>query len=186
MAMKSVLHTICAAISVVIVALFVVMTAVMFSLVVTRYVFSWSPPWSEEVTRYAMVWLVMLGSAMLTLFDDHIALHLLSERLTGRARKIQKIFSLLVTIGVSAVVGWIGFGFSLSMTRILSSGSGWPMTVPTFSVPFGAILIGLFALLRLTIEMLPGDDRSPAWMPKQFRYMDSSFRTADEARPETM
>jgi TRAP-type C4-dicarboxylate transport system permease small subunit len=67
-------------------ATLVVMTAVIVMLVATRNLMSFSFAWSEELTRYLLVWLSMLGAAVLVHRNDHIALDLLPNALPERAR----------------------------------------------------------------------------------------------------
>jgi len=40
------------------------MLVIIFSQVVTRYIFDWTPEWSEELSRFLFVWVVFLGSAV--------------------------------------------------------------------------------------------------------------------------
>lgn len=64
----------------------VVMTGVIVMLVTTRNFMGFSFAWSEELTRYLLVWLAMLGAAVLVHRNDHIALDLLPNALSERAR----------------------------------------------------------------------------------------------------
>jgi TRAP-type C4-dicarboxylate transport system permease small subunit len=64
----------------------VIMTGVIVMLVTTRNFMGFSYAWSEELTRYLLVWLSMLGAAVLLRRDDHIALDLLPNALPSKAR----------------------------------------------------------------------------------------------------
>src|SRR5512143_4336296 len=45
----------------------------------TRYVLNDSLAWTEEIARYALMWVVFIGGAMVTRRNSHIAVELLSN-----------------------------------------------------------------------------------------------------------
>lgn len=47
----------------------------------TRYVMNDSLAWTEEIARYALIWVVFVGAAMVTRRNSHIAVELLSNLL---------------------------------------------------------------------------------------------------------
>ncbi|MFV0334772.1 MAG: TRAP transporter small permease [Tropicimonas sp.] len=175
------LHILCALISVVMLCCLVVMALVMNNLVLTRYVFSHSPPWTEELTRFLMVWMVMLGGAVLVLFDDHIALHLIADKLGRRGRLVQSILIRAIIAAVSALTAWTGFGYALSMRSVLAPGLGTTLFWPTFSVPLSMSLITVFALYLIGRDL--ADLAGARWRletPRQADFMDGSFRPAED------
>ncbi len=177
--MSKALTTICGTISVLMFLLMLGMVAVMNSLVVTRYLFSFSPSWTEEITRYAMVWMVMLGAAVLALFEDHITLYIFSEKLSPRVRKIMQNAIRLLVASISAVVAWTGFKFAFSMTNILAPGSQISMTAPTIAVPIGATLVSLFTIVLIWNDLRRALRAAPVEVPEQTRFMDGSFKPVD-------
>ena len=64
------------------------MTAMVFTLVVSRYLFSYSFAWIEELTRYLMIWAAYLGAVALFKDDDHIRMDLFYSKLSKRQRAI--------------------------------------------------------------------------------------------------
>ena len=177
--MKTFLKLLCRITQLVLFACMAGMTIVMISLVVTRYAFAYSPPWSEEVTRYLMVWMVMLGGAVLTLFDDHITLYMFAERLGRRARLIQGILVRALVGTVSAITAWTGFGFAFSMWSVIAPGTQWPMTVPTIAIPVAMTLISAFSILLILRDGMRLAGYEPDWLPAQGDYMYGSFRPID-------
>lgn len=174
------LSLLCRASTVTLSVCIVAMTAIMVTLVVTRYVFAFSAPWSEEATRFLMVWMVMLGGAILVLFDDHITLYILVEKLGPRMRLLQAIAVRLVIAGVSAVTAWTGYEFAFSMAGVIAPGSGVSMAVPTIAVPISMTLITLFALLLILRDLAAHFGRTGPRMPRQSDHMDGSFRPAED------
>ncbi|MCP5266908.1 MAG: TRAP transporter small permease [Burkholderiaceae bacterium] len=178
--MLTTLRGFCRAVTSAMIVLMITMTIVVNSLVVTRYVFSYSPSWTEEITRYSMVWLVMLGAGVLTLFDDHIALTMVVDRLSKRARLFQKLFVQLFVLLMGVLLIWEGFEFAFGLDGVLAPALQVSMLWPAIAVPIGAIFIALFALLQvidLLARIFGGEGLT---MPDQFDYMDNSFKTAED------
>lgn len=175
------LDKICRATSLLLLVCMTGMTLIMVSLVVSRYLFSYSPSWSEEATRYLMVWLVMSGGAVLVLFDDHITLHVLTGKLGPRGRCLQGIAVRTIIAAVAIITAWTGFEFSISMWDIRTSGSGLSLTVPTMAIPVSMTLIALFSIIQITREVARLAGGTPMPVPQQSKYMDGSFKPAEDS-----
>ena len=173
------LGLLCRAISVALFLCIFGMTVVMVSLVLTRYLLSYSPSWSEEATRYMMVWLVMLGSAVLVLFDDHIALHIFAQKLGPKQQIGQAILARLFVLLVGVTTAWTGYDFAFSMSDVTAPGSGLPMTVPILAVPVGMTLMAIFAFLLILRDLMVLFGAKITGMPQQSDFMDGSFRPAE-------
>lgn len=170
----------CSAISVVIATLLAIMTLVMCGLVITRYGFSFSPRWSEEVARYAMVWCGMLGASVLTLFDDHIALSYITSKLGPNGRRIQTTLTRLLIIGASAVLVYTSWKFTVSQLRVQAPGSHISMAIPTASILVAAVLGMLFQILRLAQDLFQGSQAAADMDAHQAIIMDTTFKFLQE------
>lgn len=177
--MKQILTRYCGATAFVLFACMVAMAAIMNSLVITRYIFSYSPSWTEEVTRYLMVWMIMLGAATLALFDDHITLYIFSEKLGHRGKLVHGIVVRSIVLAVSALTAWTGYDFAFSMWNILAPGSSLSMTLPTIAVPVSMTLVALFSFYRILRDFVALIGGTPPPLPLQSDIMDGSFRPAD-------
>ena len=91
------------------------MTAMVFILVVSRYVFSYSFAWIEELTRYLMIWAAYLGAAALFKDDEHIRMDLLYCKLPGLPRAILDLIFGLAQITFLAFLTILGFQYSSSV-----------------------------------------------------------------------
>lgn len=178
--MARVLLGFCRAISWLQLALLLIMLGVMASLVITRYLFAYSPPWSEELTRFSMIWLVMLGGAVLSLFDDHITLFVFVEKFGPRLRILRNIVVRLIMIVTSAVVAYKGIKFAASMSAVFAWGLQIKMTVPAYSVSVGFGLILLFNVILLIGELAALFGVKLDLVPRQDQVMDGSFKPLDE------
>ena len=52
--------------------LLVMMSFIVVVQVFSRYLFNYSFVWAEELVRYLMIWMVMIGSALVQSKNDHI------------------------------------------------------------------------------------------------------------------
>lgn len=178
--MARILLAFCRAVSWLQLALLLIMLGVMASLVFTRYLFSYSPPWSEELTRFAMIWMVMLGGSVLALFDDHITLTVFVDKLGPRLRFLQTLAVRIIMLATSAVVAYKGIKFADGMSGVVAWGLNIKMTVPAYSVSIGFGLILIFNAILLVDELLALFGRQTRLVPRQSDVMDGSFRPQDD------
>ena len=87
----------------------IIMVVVMFAQVILRYVFKTGFPWTEELSRFTMIYLVFIGSIVLAHENSHISVTILDETLKGYALKILKCLQYLITILYCAIMAKIGF-----------------------------------------------------------------------------
>lgn len=174
-------HYICLAISIAITVCLIGMTVITNAQVFTRYLFSWTPAWSEEIVRYAMVWIVMLGGAVLLYFDDHIMLYAVPSRLRGRARVFHRNLLRLVMLACSVMLAWTGFRFAFGMVDVLAPGSQLSMFAPTAAIPVGATIASVFLLLLIARDIRLISAGEHAELHDQFLYMDSTFKEQEFA-----
>ena len=87
--------------------LLLVMVAAVTWQVVSRYLLDDPSSWTEELARFVLIWIGLLGGAHAYRRRLHLGLDLLAARLGGRARVLQTV----VIHGVVAVfaVAWLGF-----------------------------------------------------------------------------
>ena len=117
-----------------------------------RYVLNASLSWPEELARWAFVWLVFLGMAMVVHRKSHIAIELLARFLPPRALALR----LLVINGFIAAtsVMLVVHGLDLvGRSTYVSPALGWPFTYLYLAVPAGGAL-SFFFLARHTIPGL--------------------------------
>lgn len=60
--------------------LFFLVIAVTCLQVICRYVFNHSLTWSEELVRFMVVWMCMVGSAVSNFDDDHMTINIIVEK----------------------------------------------------------------------------------------------------------
>ncbi len=132
----------------VLLAMFAVMVAVTVWQVFARYVLQAPTIWSEELARFLMVWVTMLGSAYVIRTGEHVSVTVFIDLLPRRARLAVDFVRDGLTIALMGMLAWYGATFALLGARRISTGLNLPMTYAYFAIPAGAALIALFLLAR--------------------------------------
>ena len=135
-----------------------VMLVTIFAQVVSRYGFSYTPEWSEELARYLFVYVVFLGSALIMGESGHLAVEFLPNYFKGTV--IGKLLQLL-----SLVCGYVFIGILMTqgakMTQVMtfqeSPGLEISMSYIYAVIPISCVLMGLY-LLRDTIRFFKGGE----------------------------
>jgi len=125
----------------------VVMLCSMLYQVFGRYVLQHAPGWSEELARYLMVWLTMLGSACVLRSGGHISVTTVTDRLSPAALTWALAVRDAALVATSGILAWWGVLFA-EMNEVQESAAlEIPMSIPYAALPVGAVLIVLLVLL---------------------------------------
>ena len=131
-----------------------VMLVVIFAQVVSRYLFNWTPEWSEELARYLFVWVVFIGSALIMGESGHLAVQFVPNHFKGTAagKALQVIinFSGYVFILLLLVQGT---KMMQVMTFQISPGLEIPMSWVYSVIPISAVLMLLY-LVKDTMRIV--------------------------------
>jgi len=95
----------------VIVTLFMLMTATYATQILLRYVFGTGLMWTEELTRYADIWAVMIGAAMIAKRRSHINVSVLEEYLPKAPKAWLLVFQQLLSLIFFVAMFFIAFKF---------------------------------------------------------------------------
>lgn len=122
------------AMEVLIVFLFAVVIISGFGQVVARQILHKSFVWSEELCRYAGIWMILLATAIAFKRNEHISLEYF---LLKFPKNIQKVIMLINYAGMTLVMGWFCYyGWEL----IEKTGK---VTSPAMKLPMGLVYISL-------------------------------------------
>lgn len=107
-------------------------------------------PWSDELARLTLVWLVFWGAAILQRTDEHISMPLLVNRLPGRLKLVARLVGDLCTLAVLGLLVWYGYGVaSGSATFIQTLSLGLPVSIFHYAVPTTGALMFLYTLVHV-------------------------------------
>jgi TRAP-type C4-dicarboxylate transport system permease small subunit len=139
-------------------ALVVLMAALVVSVswqVISRYVFASPSSWTEEVARFLMIWVGLLGAAYAFRTGVHLGLDILPKKLTGRPAVVLKLFTMLVVVLFSVFVLIIGGGSLVTLTwelRQYSAVLGLPIAFIYSVIPAAGVLICVYAIAAASGE----------------------------------
>lgn len=128
-----------------------VMVVVMFMQVVLRYVFSTGFAWTEELSRFMMIYMIFIGAAVLASQDGHISVTILDDLLKGIPRKVIKGVQYALTLAYCIVMG----NLSLSTLSIVAKQKTPNMQITMdwvyIIIPVSMILMAIYILAKFVL-----------------------------------
>ncbi|MEY8446406.1 TRAP transporter small permease [Enterococcus ratti] len=104
---------------------------------------------TEELVRFGLVWFAMLSSAYVVGQKAHLAVTILSEKLSGKKSKALEIIVQCLFLAFAIIMGYGGWkAVTLTMSQ-LSPSLSIPMGYVYLSVPVSGGLIIIYSLLNL-------------------------------------
>ena len=108
----------------------------------TRYVLNDSLAWTEEIARYALMWVVFIGGAMVTRRNTHIAVELLSNVMKpGPLRATLLAFVDFVKLGFIGLLAYVSVTITERMHQQRMTVFDLPMSYVYGGVAFGCFLM---------------------------------------------
>lgn len=125
------------------------MVVVVFAQIVSRGVLGKSLGWSEEFSRYAFVWLSMIGSALAVSKSAHLGIDTLVESLPVKVKKVVMIIinAILTVFLVIMVVQ--GINLVQRTSAQLSAAMRISMKYAYMAIPVGGGLMAYHTLMRI-------------------------------------
>jgi len=125
------------------------MSLVVILQVFSRYIFNYSFVWAEELVRYLMIWMVMIGAALVQSRNDHIRIDFFPLLAGHNRRRIMETAFRLCTLTFLVIITVKGIKIALFNRLFESSGLRISMLWPTLAIPVGATLIGVYTVISL-------------------------------------
>jgi TRAP-type C4-dicarboxylate transport system permease small subunit len=142
-----------------------VMLALIFVQVITRYCFGYTPEWSEELARFLFVWVVFLGSALIMGEGGHLAVQFVPLHYKGKPfGKVLEIIINLSSYAFTILLLVQGAKMTKTMTFQLSPGMDLPMSYVYFVIPLSCALMLLY-IVRDTIQIIRDLGKSTSQRP---------------------
>lgn len=132
--------------------------------VFTRYVMGEASTFTEELARFLLIWIGMLGAAYISGENGHLAIDLLPQKLEGaNKRKLQLGINVIIILFV-VVALIIGGGQLVYISYILNQTSAAlqvPLAYVYLILPVSGILICYYKILNLMeLQQQPVDSDS--------------------------
>ncbi len=112
--------------------------------VFTRFIMSNPSSFTDELARYLMIWVGVLGAAYVSGKNMHVAIDVLSNRLTKKKQKNLSLFVHTIIILFSLLVLVIGGARLVYITTVLNQNSPAlhiPLAVVYAVIPISGLLI---------------------------------------------
>ncbi|MDR1875525.1 MAG: TRAP transporter small permease [Synergistaceae bacterium] len=127
--------------------------------VIMRYVFSQSIIWTEEVARYSLVWLAMLGAAGACARGDQMAVDFLVPRFPRPLRIFAGVMRVGVQVCVLLTLIWFGAQNVGGTWQMKTMALGIPKAIPLMAVPIGMGMLLAQVLATEWRDRIAGNER---------------------------
>ena len=159
--MQSVAKVVDAALRALLVVLVVMLVVSIAWQVMSRYLLDDPSPWTEELARFLLIWIGMLGASFAFRQRAHLGLELLPQKLEGTPAAVLRYFTLFV-IALFAITVLVAGGSNLvALTwelRQYSAVLGMPIAWVYSVVPLTGTIIVFYCL----VQALEHDDDTAA------------------------
>lgn len=135
-----------------------VMSILIFWQVVSRHFFGTPLSWSEELARFLMIYLIMIGSALATKDGGMISVDVLLERFeSSRLKPYIITVAQIISIIFFVVLFIYGYQFAMNSFNQIAPGSQISMGWIYLSIPIGAVLLIINSITRVISVFVEGE-----------------------------
>lgn len=132
------------------------MCILIFIQIIFRYCFKLPLAWSEEIARYAFVWIIYMGASLGVKRRRHLKVDAVLLLFKRKGVFVLKLISNFLTFVFSGIMAYYGtyMVYLLAFVRHQTSPAvGIPMSIPYGSVALGMILMSI-RLIQDTIQLV--------------------------------
>lgn len=138
------------------------MVAVVMSGVFARYVARNPMPWTEEVARFLMNWMALLGASIATRYRGHLGLLYFVQKFPMPLQRLSKLFMDVLIMVFLYLLTTEGFKMAAAAKGQIEPTTGITMNYVLICVPLCGILMFIQLGLQMIIDLfLWGTSRSP-------------------------
>jgi TRAP-type C4-dicarboxylate transport system permease small subunit len=139
------------------VVFFIVMTLIVWVQIFFRFILGGGIAWSEEIAKFLMVWMALLGASMLFREGKHIAINYFISKFSC-LRYILMLHAILSAVLFILLI-YYGIDYAVFGLKSISPASGIRRFWPYLSIPVGAGFLLIQAFARF-IHLLFTDDKT--------------------------
>ena len=119
-----------------------VMCVLVFIATFCRHLGIMATPWSEELPRYIMIWMVLLGAAACSRNDAHFSVRAFADRLKGRPAAVLYVFTKVYILAFYVVTAY--FSYQILSVQYQMGATSTVLAVPMYliylAIPVGSVL----------------------------------------------
>lgn len=117
-----------------------------FLQVVFRYVFHNPLVWSEEVARYSLIWMTMIGAAVATRQGQHLLIDSIVSRFSEASRQRIALALQAISVAFCLLMTWLSTEISQMAWKAISPATKIPMGAIYASMPLGFLCMAIFTI----------------------------------------
>lgn len=126
-----------------------IMTFFVFFQVITRYVFSYSTAWIEELVRYLMIWMAFCGAARLFKDGSYIRMDMVYNKFPHGVRSYLNLIFGLVQTAFLVMLAKLGLNYSESVAIVISPTLRISMRWPALIISISSVVMIFFILSNM-------------------------------------
>lgn len=120
--------------------LMIIVLGLIFLQVLVRYVFSYSIPWSEELSRFLFIYVIFLSLNITIREKLPIRIDFLDNALKGKAKMLLRLLVEIISGIILSVLAYSGYKLFLFGFKSSSPGLGLPLYAIYIVLPIGYAL----------------------------------------------
>lgn len=137
------------------IALMVVLVVSVFCQITLRF-FNYSIAWTEELSRYSMIWMTFLGAAYAFAKRAHIGMELFVDRTEGLLKQVLIVIAAAVCLVFFVLMVVKGYELSMRVMDQPSAVMQVPMGIVYSVIPISGIIL-VVNLFYVTVKQLKGE-----------------------------
>lgn len=132
-----------------------------FGQVVSRYCFEYTPVWSEELSRFLVVWSIFIGVAIGVRRNQHIGVDAIIRFLPHKLKLASEVLLNLIGVVVIAILIYTSLDFIKQTMEFgqLSPAMRVPMYIPYIAMPVG-LSLSIFHFIHNIIKLFTNPDQA--------------------------
>lgn len=135
-----------------------IISGLVFVQVLTRYVFEYSTPWLAELTRFMMIWMVMIGAAYAVRTRQHITVDVVGALITSpRWARIYQAAVAVVCLAFCLTLTF--FSYVVVQRTIAFDQMSGAMRVPMYLANGSFLVAGILMSVHYLDDIVGGERR---------------------------
>jgi TRAP-type transport system small permease protein len=144
------------AVEFVMILLTVAMVVLVSYQVFQRYVLHYTPPWSEELAVYLMIWFGIIGIAAGVRRETHMSLHYFADKMPLGVQRVCTFIKYVLVLIYMGVLTNEGINMVILTMPQKSAAMGLPVGLVYLALPVSTVLILLFTMELLIRDIKKG------------------------------
>lgn len=143
-------------VKVIVVILFIVMVILVFAQVYTRFITNNSLTWSEELSRFIMIWMVFLGAALTYKENAHMCVDNVVNMLPKNWCKFINILSVISQFLFLGLLLWGAYAILPTTFMQKSPANDITMAYVYIAIPISAVLMTIALIAKIIHSVKEG------------------------------